>query len=94
MSSTSAPQPAILNWAGKEGEFKRQVSTFRNHISKSDPKFTPEVYVHISFLSVNAVNAVNEQGNPSFIDTGIDILIIVFAVVVVIIFMSRTRALG
>lgn len=30
--STSTDKPAILNWASKDGEFRRQQSTFRDTI--------------------------------------------------------------
>lgn len=42
-TNTSADQPKILQWASKDGEFRRQVSSFRNWIS-TDPnaKFQAE----------------------------------------------------
>lgn len=32
MSTTSDNKPGILNWASKDGEFRRQQSTFRDII--------------------------------------------------------------
>jgi len=54
MSSTTANQPSILKWANdKTGEFKRQVSSFRDVISDAPgSKFTPEAgryHLYISY---------------------------------------------
>ncbi|TPX30877.1 glutathione transferase [Synchytrium microbalum] len=42
----------ILNWASKDGEFRRQVSSFRDHIA-SDPaaKFTPDANRYHLYIS-------------------------------------------
>lgn len=47
MSTTaSQPQPKITQWASKDGEFRRQVSSFRDSVSR-DPNahFAAEPYV-------------------------------------------------
>ncbi|KAI9218179.1 glutathione S-transferase [Blastocladiella britannica] len=42
-TDATAAKPAIFNWASKDGEFRRQVSSFRDHVS-TDPnaKFSAE----------------------------------------------------
>lgn len=44
MSTTASDsKPAILNWASKDGEFKRQQSTFRDFIEDDvNAKFAAE----------------------------------------------------
>lgn len=42
-STTNTNQPAILNWASKDGEFRRQQSTFRDFIvDDASAKFAAE----------------------------------------------------
>jgi putative glutathione S-transferase len=42
----------ILKWATSEGSFKRQVSSFRNFISKSSEKFKPEAGRYHLYVSL------------------------------------------
>jgi glutathionyl-hydroquinone reductase len=46
MSTTSTAQANIRQWASKDGEFRRQVSSFRDSVSR-DPnaQFAAEPYV-------------------------------------------------
>ncbi|KAF9340265.1 S-glutathionyl-(chloro)hydroquinone reductase [Linnemannia elongata] len=53
MSTATKDQPAILKWANETGEFKRQVSSFRDVISdEPGSKFVPEAgryHLYISY---------------------------------------------
>lgn len=59
MSSTTnkEQQAPILNWASKDGEFRRQQSVFRDWI-KDEPnaKFAPEPYVFFFFTSFQGMS--------------------------------------
>ena len=42
-TTTGKEEPAILKWAGKDGEFRRQQSTFRDNIEADEnAKFAAE----------------------------------------------------
>jgi putative glutathione S-transferase len=47
MSTSSTAQPKIRQWASGDGEFRRQVSSFRDCVSR-DPnaRFAAEPYVY------------------------------------------------
>lgn len=43
MSTTTEKKPGILGWASKDGEFRRQQSTFRDNIEADEnAKFAAE----------------------------------------------------
>lgn len=51
MSTTSTPQAKIRQWASKDGEFRRQVSSFRDSVSR-DPnaQFAAEPCVYTNAI--------------------------------------------
>lgn len=50
-TGTSDDKPSILKWASKDGEFRRQQSTFREIIvDDADSKFAAEPYAFIIAL--------------------------------------------
>ena len=57
MSTAKKEQTEILNWASKDGEFRRQQSVFRDQIvDEPGAKFAPERYIYIDiYLSVLCV---------------------------------------
>ncbi|EPY52104.1 glutathione S-transferase Gst3 [Schizosaccharomyces cryophilus OY26] len=42
----------ITNWAGQDGEFRRQVSSFRESVSKEHPVFQPEIGRYHLYVSL------------------------------------------